>query len=91
MKKSILFLLAIFSINLFLSQAKLADILYTNFEYSTAAKIYSESNNLSSDQVKNYAYSHYLNNNFQKSIPIFITSENELLSIKSSNRLKDIF
>ena len=71
MKKSILFLLAIFSINLFLSQAKLADILYTNFEYSTAAKIYSESNNLSSDQVKNYAYSHYLNNNFQKSIPIF--------------------
>ena len=34
MKKSVLFLLAIFSVNLLLSQAKLADILYTNFEYS---------------------------------------------------------
>ena len=71
MKKSILFLLATFSINLLISQAKLADILYTNFEYSTAAKIYSESENLTGDQLKNYAYSYYLNNNFQKSIPIF--------------------
>ena len=71
MKKSILFLLATFSINLFISQAKLADILYTNFEYSTAAKIYSESDNLTGNQLKNYAYSYYLNNNFQKSIPIF--------------------
>ena len=71
MKKSILFLLATFSINLLISQAKLADILYTNFEYSTAAKIYSESENLTGNQLKNYAYSYYLNNNFQKSIPIF--------------------
>lgn len=71
MKKSILFLLATFSINLFISQAKLADILYTNFEYSTAAKIYSESDDLTGNQLKNYAYSYYLNNNFQKSIPIF--------------------
>ena len=52
MKKSILFLLATFSINLLISQAKLADILYTNFEYSTAAKIYSESENLTGDQLK---------------------------------------
>jgi len=71
MKKSILFLIATFSINTYLSQAKLADILYTNFEYSTAAKIYSELDDLSSEQIKNYAYSHYLINNFRQSIPIF--------------------
>ena len=56
MKKSILFLITTFSINTYLSQAKLADILYTNFEYSTAAKIYSELDDLSSEQIKNYAY-----------------------------------
>ena len=71
MKKSILFLITTFSINTYLSQAKLADILYTNFEYSTAAKIYSELDDLSSEQIKNYAYSHYLINNFRQSIPIF--------------------
>ena len=71
MKKSILFILTTFYISLSFSQSKLADILFSNFEYKTAAKVYSESQFLNNTQLKNYAYSHYLVNDFQKSIPIF--------------------
>ena len=71
MKKSILFILTTFYISLSFSQSKLADILFSNFEYKTAAKVYSESQFLNNTQLKNYAYSYYLVNDFQKSIPIF--------------------
>ena len=71
MRKSILSLIAIFYFSLFFSQSKLADILYSNFEYASAAKIYSQSKSLSQKQKINFAFSYYYNNEFQKSIPIF--------------------
>ena len=73
MRKSILSLIAIFYFSLFYSQSKLADILYSNFEYASAAKVYSQSKTLTQKQKRNFAFCYYYNNEFQKSIPIFKT------------------
>ncbi len=71
MRKSILILIAIFYFSLFYSQSKLADVLYSNFEYASAAKVYSQSESLTQKQKINFAFSYYYSNEFQKSIPIF--------------------
>ena len=78
MRKSIISLIAIFYFSLFYSQSKLADILYSNFEYASAAKVYSQSKALTQKQKRNFAFCYYYNNEFQKSIPIFktLTEEN---------------
>ena len=73
MRKSIISLIAIFYFSLFYSQSKLADILYSNFEYASAAKVYSQSKALTQKQKRNFAFCYYYNNEFQKSIPIFKT------------------
>ena len=52
-------------------QLKLADILFNNFEYKTAAKIYSESSSLSQNQIENHAFCYFYINDFQNSIPFF--------------------
>ena len=71
MRKIILFILSIFYFGLIHGQLKLADILFNNFEYKTAAKIYSESSSLSQKQLENYALCYFYNNDFKKSIPVF--------------------
>lgn len=71
MRKSILSIIAVFYFSFFYSQSKLADVLYSNFEYPLAAKAYSQSEYLTQKQKINFAFSYYFENEFQKSIPIF--------------------
>ena len=71
MRKSILLLIATFYFSFFYGQSKLADILYSNFEYAPAAKAYKQAENLSPNQIRNFGFCYYYNNEFQKSIPIF--------------------
>lgn len=71
MRKSILLLIATFYFSFFYGQSKLADILYSNFEYAPAAKAYKQAENLSPKQIRNFGFCYYYNNEFQKSIPIF--------------------
>ena len=54
MRKIILFIIAIFCFSAVNSQVKLADILYNNFEYKTAASIYSEENDLTVSQLEKH-------------------------------------
>ena len=71
MRKIILFIIAIFYFSAVNSQVKLADILFDNFEYKTAASIYSEENDLTLSQLEKHAFCYFYTNDFQKSIPIF--------------------
>ncbi len=71
MRKIILFILSLFYFGFFHGQLKLADILFNNFEYKTAAKIYSESSSLSKKQLENYALSYFYTNDFHKSNTVF--------------------
>ena len=71
MRKIILFIVAIFCLSRINSQVKLADILYDNFEYKTAASIYSDENDLTLSQLEKHAFCYFYTNDFQKSIPIF--------------------
>ena len=71
MRKINLFILFLFYFGGLHSQLKLADILFNNFEYKTAAKIYSESSSLSQKQLEKYALCYFYTNDFKKSIPIF--------------------
>ena len=71
MRKIILFIIAIFCFSAVNSQVKLADILYDNFEYKTAASIYSEENDLTLSQLEKHAFCYFFTNDFQKSIPVF--------------------
>ena len=52
-------------------QSKLADIMYSNFEYELAADLYSKEDSLTNKQVKQFAYCYYINNQFEKAIPLF--------------------
>ena len=52
-------------------QSKLADILYDNFEYELAAELYSIEDSLNKNQLKQFAYCYYINNQFNKAIPLF--------------------
>ena len=56
MRKIILFIVAIFCLSRINSQVKLADILYDNFEYKTAASIYSDENDLTISQLENMLF-----------------------------------
>ena len=71
MRKITLFILAMFYLGGLHCQLKLADILFNNFEYKTAAKIYSESSSLSQNQIENHAFCYFYINDFQNSIPVF--------------------
>ena len=71
MRKIILFILSLFYFGCLHGQLKLADILFNNFEYKTAAKIYSESSSLSKKQLENYALSYFYTNDFHKSNTVF--------------------
>ena len=52
-------------------QSKLADILYDNFEYELAAELYSKEDSLNKKQLKQFAYCYYINNQFNKAVPLF--------------------
>ena len=52
-------------------QSKLADIMYSNFEYEQAADLYSKEDSLTKKQLKQFAYCYYINNQFEKAIPLF--------------------
>ena len=71
MNRVIIFILVIFFGQSIFSQAKLADILYNNFEYELAAKYYKNADSLSNEQLKNHALCFYLNNEFKKAVPLF--------------------
>ena len=71
MNKVITFILIIFFGQSVFSQAKLADILFYNFEYELAAKYYRNADSLSKQQLKNHALCFYLNNEFKKAVPLF--------------------
>ena len=99
MRKIILFILSLFCFGGIHSQLKLADILFNNFEYKTAAKIYSESSSLSQKQLENHALCYFYTNDFKKSIPVFekalknkpndfILNYNYSTSLKSTGKYK---
>ena len=99
MRKIILFILSLLCFGGIHSQLKLADILFNNFEYKTAAKIYSESSSLSQKQLENHALCYFYTNDFKKSIPVFkkalknkpndfILNYNYSTSLKSTGKYK---
>ena len=67
-------------------QSKLADIMYSNFEYELAADLYSKEDSLTKKQLKQFAYCYYINNQFEKAIPLF-----ELALKKDTNNLQLAF
>ena len=71
MKRCVFLLLIFLMSHSIFGQVKLADILYSNFEYELAAKFYSEADSLNSQQMTNHALCYYLNNNFYKAVPLF--------------------
>tara|TARA_B100001287_G_scaffold149500_1_gene125873 strand:+ start:3217 stop:6507 length:3291 start_codon:yes stop_codon:yes gene_type:complete len=71
MKRFLTFILVLFFVISSSAQVKLADILYDNFEYEIAAKLYEKADSLSQKQIKNHALCYYFKNEFHRSIPLF--------------------
>ena len=71
MKRIFIFILIAFFAKSISAQVKLADILFSNFEYELAAKFYKKADSLNNEQLINHALCFYKKNNFHKAIPIF--------------------
>ena len=71
MQKIVTSIILVFCYMWSFEQSKLADILYDNFEYELAAELYSKEDSLNKNQLKQFAYCYYINNQFNKAIPLF--------------------
>ena len=60
--------------------------MYSNFEYEIAADLYSKEDSLTNKQLKQFAYCYYINNQFEKAIPLF-----ESVLKKDTNNLQLAF